>query len=679
MGHGCAALPRANMSLDQTCVNTIRCLAADVVQKAESGHPGAPMGCAPMAHVLWSRVMKYNPSDPKWFARDRFVLSNGHACALQYIMLHLTGYAVSMDELKRFRQLGSITPGHPENFLTPGVEVSTGPLGQGLSNAVGLALAEKHLAARFNKPGFPLIDNYTYVICGDGCLQEGVTSEASSLAGHLRLGKLIVLYDDNNITIDGETEISFTEDVIMRYQAYGWHTQVLTDGNSDVDSILRAIEAAKAVADKPSLIKVKTVIGFGSKKQGTEKTHGAPLGAEDVAHVKKSFGFNPAESFVVPEPVSQLYRSAVTRGQALEQEWQALFAKYTAAFPDDAKLLTRLMSNALPPNWEDVLPKYTAADPAKATRQLSEICLNKLAEVLPELMGGSADLTGSNLTYLKCSQDFQHATPLGRNVRFGVREHGMAAICNGMHAYGGVLPYCATFLNFVGYAAGAVRLSSLSHHQVIYVMTHDSIGLGEDGPTHQPIETIPYLRSMPNHLLIRPADGNETSGGYILAVRSRNRPSTLCFSRHAVPNLAGSSIEGTLKGAYVIHDVAVPAAVLISTGSEVSIAIEAAKLLGDVRVVSAPCLEIFDEQPLVYQRSLFPPGLPIISVEMASTFGWASRAHVSIGIDRFGASAPAKALFAKFGFTADQIAVKTKAVIAHYKGAAPDLYAKPAL
>ena len=512
-------------SVDTTCIDTIRVLGADIVQKANSGHPGAPMGCAPMAHTLFGKTMRYAPSDPKWPNRDRFVLSNGHSCALLYTMLHLTGYErPTMADLKNFRQLNSVTAGHPENVLLDGVEVSTGPLGQGISNAVGLAIAEKHLGARFNKPGLaPLVDHSTFVICGDGCLQEGVSSEACSLAGHLKLGKLCVLYDDNDITIDGGTNLSFTEDVAKRFEAYGWHVQSVADGNStDTSALEAAIAAARAVTDNPSLIKVKTTIGLGSAKEGTHSVHGAPLGAEDLAQVKSRYGFDPEAKFVVPPAVSEFYGQMVAKGQAHVAEWNSVLAAYEAADPaSTAEFKRRCCSGALPAGWKDALPRYTAGTSAdKASRNYSQDVINALAPLLPELVGGSADLTPSNKTNFKGCVDFQHGTPAGRYLRFGVREHGMAAVCNGLAAHGGILPYCATFLTFVGYALGAIRVTALSHFRVLYVMTHDSIGLGEDGPTHQPIETLASLRSMPNHLVIRPADGNETSG---LCSRTRER------------------------------------------------------------------------------------------------------------------------------------------------------------
>ncbi|KAJ3046251.1 Transketolase [Rhizophlyctis rosea] len=669
--------------IDTLCVNTIRTVAPDVVQKANSGHPGAPMGCAPMAHVLFSKFITNNPKNPKWINRDRFVLSNGHACALLYVMLHLRGFNVTLDDLKSFRQLNSKCPGHPEaNHGVDGIEVSTGPLGQGISNAVGLAIGEAHLAATFNRPGYELIDNYTYCILGDGCMQEGVAAEAVSLAGHLQLGKLIALYDDNHIQIDGDTALGFTEDVPKRFESYGWHVQVLDDGDNDLAGITAAIEAAKKVTDKPSLIKIRTTIGFGSKNQGEEKVHGAPLGEADIQNVKSKFGFNPENKFYVPSEVSEFYGNVSKKSEEANAAWEQLFQKYSQEHPELAKELTRRINRKLPEGLIEALPTYTPADAPVATRKLSEIFLNKVAPLLPELVGGSADLTGSNLTRWKGAEDFQHpSTQLGsyagRYLRFGVREHGMAAICNGMEAYGAIIPFGATFFNFISYAAGSVRLSALSKHQVLYIMTHDSIGLGEDGPTHQPIETLAHLRALPNFLSLRPADGNETSGAYLAALQNIHRPSTLILTRQNLPHLAGTSIEKTLKGGYLLQDVEGKADLtIVATGSEVSLAVDtAAVLLKEgikARVVSMPCTDLFDEQPLEYKESVFPPGVPTLSVEAMTTFGWSKYAHASVGIDSFGASAPAKDLFKKFGLVPDAVAEKAKALVSYYKDSTPE-------
>jgi transketolase len=520
----------------------------------------------------------------------------------------------------------------------------------GISNAVGLAAAEAHLAATFNKPGFNLVDNYTYCIVGDGCLQEGVSSEASSLAGHLKLGKLIVLYDDNNITIDGETELSFTEEVLKRYESYGWHVSSVSNGNDDLDSLNKAISEAKKVADKPSLIAVKTIIGFGASVQGTEKVHGAPLGADEVAAVKRKFGFDPETSFFVPDAVKQFYASIAAKGAESEAQWKKVLDTYCTKFPDLGADLKRRIKGELPAQWADSLPRYTPNDPAAATRKLSENVLNAIADKIPELVGGSADLTGSNYTRWKSAQDFQANSNIGnyagRYFRFGVREHGMAAMCNGMAAYGGLIPFGATFLNFITYAWGAVRLSALSHFGVIYIMTHDSIGLGEDGPTHQPIETLALCRATPNMLVLRPADGNEVAGAYKVAIERRHTPSVLSLSRQNVPHLEGSSIEGVEKGAYVLCEAENPQAILVGTGTEVSLCVEAAKELAKqkikARVVSMPCMEIFEEQTQAYKESIFLKGVPVLSVEVLSSMPWYKYAHCIIGIDKFGASAPAK-------------------------------------
>lgn len=623
------------------------------------------------------------------------MLSNGHACALLYVMNHLIGYNVTMEDLKSFRQIDSVTPGHPEANLTDGVEVTTGPLGQGISNAVGLAMAEAHMAAKFNKPGFPVVDNFTFCIVGDGCLQEGVASEACSLAGHLGLGKLIVLYDDNKIQIDGSTDFAFTEDVPKRFESYGWHVLSVEDGDGSIDELKAAIEAAKAVTDKPSMIRIRTTIGYGSSKEGTEKVHGAPLGADDIKQVKEKFGFDPEVHFHVPDEVRQFYQSVRTKNLAKQGEWSQMFAKYAKEHPDLAAEFQRRLSGDLPSGWEKSLPRYDPESPAQATRKLSQAVLNSIADKLPELIGGSADLTPSNLTKWKSATEFQKPGQIGdysgRYLRFGVREHGMAAICNGLAAYGGIIPFGATFLNFIGYAQGGFRLSCLSHFRVLYIMTHDSIGLGEDGPTHQPIEILSMLRATPNCLTLRPADGNEVSGAYLIALQNKNRPSVLCFTRQGVPSLKGSSIENTMKGGYVLEDIGSSsdiALILVGTGSEVGLCVESAKkLVSDgsiggkgVRVVSMPCTELFDEQPLEYRLSVFPKGVPVMSVEAMSTRGWERYAHASVGVDVFGASAPYKDVYAKFGLTAPQIAEKAKKVVDFYssgENVAQSLMAKP--
>lgn len=631
------------------------------------------MGMAPLAHTLWSKFLNFSSADPHWRNRDRFILSNGHACALQYIMLHLTGYKdFPMEELQKFRQLHSNTPGHPENVLVGGgIEVTTGPLGQGIANAVGLAMAEAHFAAVYNKPEYEIFNHHTYAFCGDGCLQEGVSAEAASLGGHLGLNKLIVFYDDNQITIDGETELSFTEDVNARMTAYGWHVIHVQHADTDPKALIQAVEAAHQVKDKPVFIKVTTTIGFGSSKQGTEKVHGSPLGADDIIAVKKKFGFDPTKSFVVPEEVRQVYGEVKKRGDAKAQEWQQLFEKYTKAYPKEAEEIQRRFDHKLPEGWKAKLPTYKPTDDAKATRQFSQSVIKAISPVLPELFGGSADLNPSTLTYMDCSIDFQKKTPQGRNVRFGVREHGMAAVLNGLSAYGGFIPFGSTFLNFIGYAMGAVRLSAISSCGILYIMTHDSIGVGEDGPTHQPIETLPMLRALPHLVTLRPADGNETSGAYAVALEHRKNPTVLALSRQPVPNLEGTSIDGVYKGAYTIRDVeGTPQIILVGTGTEVHWCVNAAKEMTDVkvRVVSMPSWELFREQSLDYQKSVFPDGVPVMSVEAASVSGWKEFAHVTHGMTTFGASGPLKDVMNHFGFNTETVVKKARQVVAHYGG-----------
>jgi transketolase len=590
-------------------------------------------------------------------------------------MLHLTGYDLSIEDCKAFRQLHSKTPGHPESFATPGIEVCTGPLGQGISNAVGLAIAETHLAATFNKEGFPVVDHFTYVICGDGCLQEGVSSEASSLAGHLGLGKLIVLYDDNLITIDGETGLSFTEDVAARYRSYGWDVVEVADG-TDTDALKNAVDNAKKVTDKPSMIKIRTVIGQGSLKEGTHGIHGSPLKPDDLSQLKKNAGFDPDAKFAVSQDVYDFYDNK-SAGTAAEEGWLAMLAKYTAEHPELAARFSRQIKGELPDDWKKCLPVYTPADPKKATRQWSGAVLNACAEALPELVGGSADLTPSNNTWLNCSSDYQKDTPVGRYIRFGVREHGMAAICNGIVAHGGLIPFCATFLNFMGYAFGASRLSALSKFGVLYVFTHDSIGLGEDGPTHQPVEMLMQCRSIPNLNTIRPADGNEVAGGYAVAIESRDRPTVFCLSRQGLPVLEGSSYEKVASGGYVLQDCdGTPDIILVGTGSETHLCVNAKQALSGskVRVVSLPCWELFDEQSDEYKASVLTSGVPVLSVEAGCTLGWAKYSHAQIGVDTFGASAPGGALAIEYGMTTDNVVAKATKVLEFYKGkAAPDL------
>ncbi|KAK4689825.1 transketolase, partial [Tremellales sp. Uapishka_1] len=661
---------------DELAVETIRTLAADVVFKSNSGHPGAPMGMAPAAHVLFSKFMKFNPKNPKWYNRDRFVLSNGHACVLQYILLHLCGYKVSIDDLKSFRQIDSITPGHPEVGVTEGIEVTTGPLGQGIANAVGLAMAQAHMGAVYNKDGFTLIDNHTFVFLGDGCLQEGVASEACSLAGHLQLGNLIAIYDDNKITIDGNTNVSFTEDVEMRYKSYGWDVLHVEKGDNDYETIFGAIQKAKDNTSKPTIINLKTTIGFGSLKAGSHDVHGAPLKKDDIAQLKKKFGFNPEETFAVPQTTYDVYHEAAAKGAKLEAEWNETFKAYSEKYPKEAFELERRMEGRLPEGWEKALPNYTTEDAAVGSRKLSETTITKLAAVLPEFMGGSADLTGSNLTRWPDAVDFQPPSTglgsyAGRYIRFGVREHGMVAICNGLAAYGGIIPFTATFLNFVSYAAGAVRLSALSHLRVLNVATHDSIGLGEDGPTHQPVETAAWLRSLPNTMFWRPADGNETSATYLVSILSKHTPSVLAFSRQNLPQLANSSIEKATKGGYVLEEVENADLTLLSTGSEVCLCNEAIQKLQSkglkVRLVSMPCQEVFKAQSHEYQLSVLPSGAPVLSVEAYSTFGWGSFSHEHFGLAAWGSSGPYDKVYAKFGLTPDGIAERAEKVVAFYK------------
>ncbi|KAI7882472.1 transketolase [Lichtheimia hyalospora FSU 10163] len=673
------------MSVDERCINTIRTLAADVVRGANSGHPGAPMGLAPMAQVLFTNFVRINPKNPHWPNRDRFVLSNGHACVLQYIILHFMGFKVSMDDLKAFRSVGSNTPGHPERTDTEGIEVTTGPLGQGIANAVGLAIAEQEMAATFNKPNYPIFDNYTYVVLGDGCMQEGVQSEACSLAGHLQLGKLIALYDDNHITIDGDTAVSFTEDVVKRFEAYGWHVQIVSDGDHNMQSIQQAIEKAKTVTDKPSLIKVHTTIGFGSLNEGQEKVHGAPLEPDDIRQVKEKFGFNPDEKYVVPPEVYDHYHKRAAQCAQYEDEWNQLFQKYSKEYPNEAADLNRRMKGKLPDGWENALPRYTPQDKPIATRKLSEAVINKLSEAIPELIGGSADLTGSNNTRWKNAVDFQPpSTKLGnyggRYIRYGVREHAMFAIMNGIAAYQGLIPFGGTFLNFLTYGWGAARLSALSELRVLYVMTHDSIGLGEDGPTHQPIETLALTRATPNMLTFRPCDGNETSGAYRCALLNSHMPSILSLTRQNLPHLEGTSIENVCKGGYVLQSDDNPDVGIVSTGSEVPIAVEAASFLQKegikTRVISMPCTELFDEQSRDYRISVFPKGVPIVSVEALSTFGWQKYSHAQVGMTTFGASGQYPDVYRHFNITSEHVRDVAKSTIQYFKqhGNVPELF-----
>ncbi|MGB3765233.1 MAG: transketolase [Phormidesmis sp.] len=664
----------ATQSLETLCINSIRFLAIDAINKSKSGHPGLPMGAAPMSFVLWDKFIRHNPKNPQWFNRDRFVLSAGHGCMLQYAMMYLTGYdSVSLDDIKQFRQWGSSTPGHPENFETAGIEVTTGPLGQGICNAVGLAAAEAHLAAKFNKPDCTVVDHYTYTILGDGCNMEGISGEACSLAGHWGLGKLIALYDDNHISIDGSTDISFTEDVSKRFEAYGWHVLHVEDGNTDLDSIEKAIAEAKKVTDKPSMIKITTTIGYGSpNRAGTGGIHGAMLDVDETLATRENLGWK-YDSFEIPEDALSRYRQAIDKGASSQAEWEETLATYRTKYAKEAAEFERFISMKLPEGWADALPTYTPEDKALATRKNSEATLNALAPVLPELIGGSADLTHSNLTELKISGDYQKGAYENRNMHFGVREHGMAAICNGIALHNsGLIPYCATFLVFTDYMRGAIRLSALSEAGTIYVMTHDSIGLGEDGPTHQPVETVASLRAIPNLYVIRPADGNETSGAYKIAVTKRKAPTLMCFSRQGLRNLPGSSIDAVAKGAYIMSDSdGTPELILIGTGSEVELCEDAAeKLRGEgkkVRVVSMPCWKLYEEQDAAYKESVLPKAVKKrLVVEAMSSFGWAKYFGDEgdmISVDTFGASAPGGVVMEKFGYTIDNVVSRANALL----------------
>ena len=651
--------------------NAIRALAMDAVQKANSGHPGMPMGMADIAEVLWNDHLKHNPANPQWPDRDRFVVSNGHGSMLLYAVLHLTGYPLPIEQLQRFRQLGSHTAGHPEHDVKLGIETTTGPLGQGLANAVGLALAEKALAARFNRPGHEIVDHHTYVFLGDGCLMEGVSHEACSLAGTMQLGKLICFYDDNGISIDGEVHGWFTDDTPKRFEAYGWHVVPNVDGH-DVNAVQAAIKAAKAQGDRPTMICCKTIIGWGSpNKQGTEATHGAALGAEEVAATRKHIEW-PYEPFQIPADIASAW-DAHQRGAAAESQWLSKFAAYKSAHPELAAEFERRIAGELPGAWPQAVAKYVEATAqnttAFATRQTSQQTLNALGPVLPEFLGGSADLTGSNNTNRKDSKVWSAAEPTGDYLHYGVREFGMSAIMNGIALHGGFIPYGGTFLVFSDYARNAMRMSALMHQRVIYVLTHDSIGLGEDGPTHQPIEHVPSLRIIPNMFVWRPCDGLETAIAWVDAVERRNAPSVLALTRQALPAQPRSSaqIANVRRGGYVLKECeGTPQAILIATGSEVALAIDSAKALEQqgtrVRVVSMPCTNVFDAQDVAYRDSVLPPSVQCrVAIEAAAPDTWwryvGTRGGV-VAMHSFGASAPAKDLFKHFGFTIENV-VKT--------------------
>jgi transketolase len=676
--------------LDELCVNSIRMLSVDAVEKANSGHPGAPMGLAPAAYILWTRFLKHNPRNPSWPDRDRFVLSAGHGSMLLYSLLHLTGYDLPLEEIKNFRQWKSRTPGHPERGMTPGVEVTTGPLGQGFGNGVGMAIAEAYLAARYNRPGFEIFNHFTYAIVSDGDLMEGVAAEAASLGGHLRLGKLIYLYDNNHITLAASADLTFTEDVAMRFDAYGWHTQAVADGN-DLAAIDKALGVASAETARPSLILLRTHIGYGSPgKQDSFEAHGAPLGKEEVAATRKKLGWTN-EPFVVPEEALKKFREAVDKGARAEAEWQEKFSAYAQKFPDLAKELEQALRGALPPGWDQAIPEFPVDAKGMATRVASGKVLNAIAPKLPTLIGGSADLNPSTYTALKDMGDFESPqrdftksqgaagggfSYAGRNIHFGVREHAMGAAVNGMAAHGGIVPFASTFLMFADYMRPSIRLAALMELGVIYVFTHDSIAVGEDGPTHQPIEHLAALRAIPRLVVIRPGDANETAAAWRVAVETRDRPVALILSRQNVPTLDRkefSAADGLRKGAYILADApgGKPDIVLIGTGSELFLVVATRqKLLErkiDARVVSMPSWELFDEQPKDYRDSVLPPSIrPRLAVEVALPQGW--HRYVGdggdvVGVDRFGASAPGNVVLEKFGFTVDNVMERALALL----------------
>jgi transketolase len=656
-------------------INTARILAADAVQKANSGHPGTPMALSPMAHVLWTKAMNYNPKSTDWANRDRFILSAGHACMLQYAYLYLTGYDLSLDDLKNFRQMNSKTAGHPEYGLCPGIEVTTGPLGQGFANGVGFAIGQKHLAARYNKPGFDLFNYKIYVICSDGDLMEGVTSEAASLAGHLELGNLIYLYDDNHISIEGSTDITFNEDVSARFRSYGWHVQEVSDVN-DTHALELAIINAKAESQKPSLIRVRSLIAYGSpNKSGTAGSHGAPLGADEIKLVKEFFGFDPDKSFNVPDEVLDFYRKAGSRGEKTEEKWNKLFADYKAKFPELAAEYELLSSGGLPEGWKDALPVFKGSDPKMATRMASGKVLNAIAGKLPNLIGGAADLSPSTETNLKEFDSFTSENRAGRNFHFGIREHAMGSALNGMALTKGVIPFGATFLMFSEYMRPPIRLAAIMKINPIFVYTHDSIGLGEDGTTHQPIEQLASLRSIPRITVIRPADANETAYAWKVAVEHKDGPVVLVFTRQGLPILDQDKYgkaDGLEKGAYILSEGSKgPDLILIATGSEVALIMDAQKQLEadgiSTRVVSMPSWELFEKQDAAYKEKVFPKASKKrLAVEMASPMGWhkyTTDEGDMLGMTTFGESAPAEDLYKHFGFTVENVVKRAKALL----------------
>ena len=654
--------------LDNLCVNTIRMLSVDCVERAKSGHPGMPMGAATMAYVLWTRFLRHNPLNPKWPDRDRFVLSAGHGSMLLYSLLHLTGYDLPLEELKNFRQWGSKTPGHPELGHAPGVETTTGPLGQGFANGVGMAIAEQFLASHFNRPGHEIVNHYTYGIVSDGDLMEGVSHEAASLAGHLKLSKLIYFYDDNHITIDGSTDLAFTEDRIGRFRSYGWHVQQVDDGNN-IKAIENAVKEAQQEKDRPSFIAIRTHIGFGSpNKQDTSSVHGEPLGTDEIKLTKENLGWPLEPDCFIPDEALKRFRQAVDMGEQGEKEWRDQVQSYEKAHPEMAREWDQWMKSELPDGWDSDMAKFPGDSKGMATRVASGMVLNSIASNLPNLMGGSADLAPSNKTLIKGEEAFQDGHYNGRNFYFGVREHGMGSILNGMALHGGVIPYGGTFLIFSDYMRPAIRLAAMMGLQVIYIFTHDSIGLGEDGPTHQPIEQLAALRAIPNLTVIRPCDANETAEAWRFALENRKGPIALALTRQDVPTLDRdkfASAQGLHRGAYILSEAhnGTPDLILIASGSEIQIAIDASQELKEkgvaVRVVSMPSWQVFDGQPEEYRNQVLPPDIKArVAIEAGSTQGWhryvGEKSHV-VGIDHFGASAPSKILYEKFGITVDRV------------------------
>ena len=664
------------MSLDEECINTIRMLSADCVQRANSGHPGMPMGAAAMAYVLWTRFLKHYPQNPDWPDRDRFVLSAGHGSMLLYSLLHLTGYDLSLEDLKNFRQWGSKTPGHPESYVTPGVETTTGPLGQGFANGVGMAIAEKFMAAHFNRPGHEIVNHCVYGIVSDGDLMEGISHEAASLAAHLKLGNLIYLYDDNHITIDGGTDLAFTENRTARFEAYGWHVQTVEDGN-DLAAIEASIETAGKETDRPSLIAVRTHIGFGSpNKQDMSSAHGEPLGPDELKRTKDNLAWPLDPECLIPEDVLNHFREALDRGRTMAEEWTARLEAYKQTYPEAADQWIQWINGELPAGWEKTLPTFPADPKGVASRAASGTVLNNIAEYLPNLIGGSADLAPSNKTFVKDAETFQAGHYEGRNFHFGVREHGMASILNGMALHGGVIPYGGTFLIFSDYMKPAIRLAAMMGLRIIYVFTHDSIGLGEDGPTHQPIEQLAALRAIPDLTVIRPCDGNETMEAWRFALAHKPGPTALALSRQGLPTLDRnifSDAHGLHQGAYILKDSTnhPPDIILLATGSEVHPALSAAAALEEkgivVRMVSMPSWELFEQQPEDYRNHVLPPEVENrIAVEAGATQGWhryvGSKGEV-IGLDHFGASAPSGTLYKKFGITGEKILEKALSLL----------------